>query len=183
MPGYHENMTIHNFPIIHIIGLPGAGKTTLGKRLSKELGLPIYRIGEYRAKFPMSIDGETDAWVALFRDLSKRKWRNCILETTGLNSRELFLRVALPFPRMVTVKLEAPRKVLYTRIRKKRKNEQGGDWLFSADCSDKFEFVRKLFKEFRMIPAEIKIDSSKLSPEEIQKAVLETIRSYIYCEA
>ena len=76
-------MTIHNFPIIHIIGLPGAGKTTLGKRLSKELGLPIYRIGEYRAKFPMSIDGETDAWVALFRDLSKRNGGIVFLKPQG----------------------------------------------------------------------------------------------------
>ena len=74
------------FPIIHIIGLPGAGKTTLGKKLSRTLDLPVYRVGEYRAKFPISLVGEADAWVALFRDLSKQKWKNCILETTGLNS-------------------------------------------------------------------------------------------------
>jgi len=180
MPGYHESMTIHNFPIIHIIGLPGAGKTTLGKRLSKELGLPIYRIGEYRAKFPMSITGEADAWVALFHDLLKRKWQNCILETTGLNKRESFLRTALPPDRMIAIKLESPKNVLYARIRNKRKNEQGGKWLFSDNYQDKFEFVRKLFKQFKMIPAEIEIDSSKYRAEEVYKTAVQKLRSYVY---
>ena len=32
------------------------------------------------------------AWMALFQELSRRGWKNCILETTGLNSRETFLR-------------------------------------------------------------------------------------------
>jgi len=83
-------------PIIHIIGLPGAGKTTLSKKVGRKLKLPIYRIGEYRSKFPMTIYGEADAWLALYRSLSKQKWRNCILETTGLNRRESFLRAVLP---------------------------------------------------------------------------------------
>ena len=78
-------------PILHIFGLPGAGKTTLAKGLSRKLNLPIFQIGEYRSKLHSSPTGEADAWVALFRDLSRRKWRNCILETTGLNRRESFL--------------------------------------------------------------------------------------------
>src|ERR1700691_2516111 len=111
-------------PIIHIIGLPGAGKTTLARSLSKKLKAPIYGIGSYRSHFPMTGIGEADAWLALFQDLSKRKWQNCILETTGLNKRESFLSDALPIGEMMTIKLEAPRKVLYQRIGKKKKKEQ-----------------------------------------------------------
>ena len=94
-----------NYPIIHIIELPGAGKTTLGLKLSKKLKLPIYRIGEYRSRFPMTAVGEADAWVSLYRDLSKQKWKDCILETTGLNSRESFLRAAFPLFSLLSVRL------------------------------------------------------------------------------
>lgn len=165
-------------PIIHIIGLPGAGKSTLAKKLSRKLKLPIYDIGEYRAKFPVSIVGEADAWIALFRDLSRRKWKNCILETTALNCRESFLKTALPMSKLITIKLEAQRKVLYTRIKRKKKDKQGGDWLFNSTYRDKFEFVRKLFKEFEKIPAEIKIDTSKLRQDEVYKTTLEEFKMY-----
>jgi len=166
------------YPIIHIIGLPGAGKTTLGRKLSKKLKLPVYGIGEYRAKFPISLVGEADAWVALFRNLSKRGWKNCILETTGLNSRESFLRAAFPLFRRVTIKLEAPRKVLYTRIKKKRKDEQGGKWLFGEAYRDKHEFVKKMFEDFKKIPAEIRIDTSKVKPSDVFKTALVELKMY-----
>lgn len=159
------------FPIVHIIGLPGAGKTTLGRKLSSFYGLRVYYIGAYRAKFPVTLEGEANAWVALFRDLSKQKWANCILETTGLNSRERFLRDAFPFSRIVTIKLTAQRKVLYERIGTKKKSEQGGDWLFNNDYRDKYEFVRKMFRHFNNVPSEIKIDTTKLTPREVLEQV------------
>ena len=84
-------------PIIHIIGLPGAGKTTLSRRLSKELKIPVLRIGYHRARFPETPIGEADAWVALFQQLSRYRWQNCILETTGLNSREAFFKGGIAF--------------------------------------------------------------------------------------
>ena len=158
-----------SLPIIHIIGLPGAGKTTLGKNLSSLYHLPVYYIGVYRARFPATVEGEANAWVALFRDLSRQKWTNCILETTGLNCRERFLRDAFPFSRIVTIKLTAQRKVLYVRIGKKKKSEKGGDWFFSNDYRDKYEFVKKEFKHFKDLPSEIEIDTTKLTPQEVFK--------------
>ena len=162
-------------PIIHIIGLPGAGKTTLSKKLARRLKLPVYRVGEYRSKFPVTVYGEANAWLALFKDLSKRKWRNCILETTGLNRREIFLRDALPILGIITIKLEAKRKILYERVGKKKKGGQGGEWLFSADYKDKYEFVRKMFKPFKAVPADIKIDTSDMRPPEVYKHVLKKL--------
>ena len=162
-------------PIIHIIGLPGAGKTTLSKKLARKLKLPIYRVGEYRSRFPMTIYGEADAWLALFRDLSKQKWTNCILETTGLNRRESFLRAALPGYRIITVKLEAKRKILYERIGKKGKGEKGGEWFYSINYRDKYEFVRKLFKSFQTLPADIRIDTSAKRPPEVYKLILKEL--------
>ena len=164
-------MSKRKFPIIHIIGLPGAGKTTLARSLSKRLKLPIYRIGTYRARFPMTPVGEADAWLALFRDLSSCRWKNCILETTGLNCRESFLKVALPLGQKITIKLEASREILYQRIQQKKKAEQGGDWFYGSQYRDKYEFVRKLFKPFQKIQAECCINTNLLTKREVyQKA-------------
>lgn len=164
-------------------GLTGAGKSTLAKKLSRRLKLPVYGIGEYRSRFPATAVGEADAWVTLFRDLSKRKWKNCIIETTGLNRRESFLRNSLPLGSIITIKLEAQRKVLYARIRKKRKSKQGSSWLFSADYRDKYEFVRKLFKEFKSLPADIRINTTKLTPQEVYKIVSDKLKIFSrnYC--
>lgn len=164
-------------PIIHIIGLPGAGKTTLARRLSKVLRVPVLYIGRHRARFPQTPVGEADAWIALFRELSRHRWKNCILETTGLNSREAFLRTALPFEQMFTIKLQASRKILFPRIRKKNKKDQGGQWLYSAEYRDKYEFVRKLFKRFCKIPANCYINTDRLSESAVYQRALGEIDS------
>lgn len=147
----------------------------MAKKLGRKLDLPIYRIGEYRREFPDTIYGEADAWLALFRDLSKRKWRNCILETTGLNRRETFLRAALPGHETITIKLVAKRKILYERIGKKNKGDQGGEWLYSTAYRDKYEFVRKMFKTFKSVYADIKIDTSDMKQQEVYKVGLKKV--------
>jgi len=166
-------------PIIHIIGLPGAGKTTLARRLSKVLKVPVIRIGYHRARFPQTPIGEADAWVALFRELSRRRWKNCILETTGLNCREAFLKVALPFENIFTIKLEASRKTLFRRIGKKKKKYQGGQWLYSAKYKDKYEFVRKLSKRFCKISADCYIDTNRLTKAAVYRQALKKIDELI----
>lgn len=162
-------------PIIHIIGLPGAGKTSLAQRLGKVLKIPILCIGRHRAKFPKTAIGEADAWVALFRELSRYGWKNCILETTGLNFREEFLKSALPFGQIVTIKLEASRKTLFHRIRRKKKEDRGGHWLYSMAYPDKYEFVRKFFRNFSKMHADYYIDTNRLTTVEVFQRVLKEV--------
>jgi hypothetical protein len=164
-------------PIIHIIGLPGAGKTTLARGLSKVLKIPILCIGRHRAQFPKTPIGEAGAWLALFRELSHHRWKNCILETTGLNSRGGFLRSALPFGQIVTIKLEASRKTLFRRIGLKRKKDRGGQWFYSAAYRDKYEFVRKLFKNFSKVHADCYIDTNRLSEINVFRKAFNKINS------
>ena len=78
----------------------------------------------------------------------------CYDPARGLNSLEAFLKAALHFGRMFTFKLEASRKTLISRIRKKKKKEQGGQWLYSAAYRDKYEFVQELFKKFSKLHAD-----------------------------
>jgi len=164
-------------PIIHIIGLPGAGKTTLTRRLSKVLKVPVFCVGRHRTRFPKTPLGEADAWIVLFKQLSWHHWKNCILETTGLNCREAFLKTALPFGQIFTVKLEASRKILEQRIRKKKKKDQGGRWLYCAEYQNKYEFVRKLFKRFCKVPADCYINTNRLSESTVYRRAFKEINS------
>ncbi len=166
-------------PIIHVIGLPGAGKTVLTENLRKRFKIPIYRIGAYRERFPMTAIGEADAWLALFRDLSKRKWSNCILETTGLNIRENFLSEALPWDRMIVIKLEASRKILMNRIEQKKKNEQGSKWLFSTQFQDKYDFVKKMYPRFKKTQAHFFINTDQLKKEQVFREALKNLKRFI----
>jgi hypothetical protein len=166
-------------PLIHIIGLPGSGKTALSIKLARHFKIPVFRIGNCRAKFPLSIYGEADAWVSLFKELSKQKWRNCIFESTGLNARELFLKSALPLYGIITVKLEASKKILIERIDKKSKSERGGHWLFSTTYPDKYAFVKKCFKGFHSVPADIVIDTSIINQNVVYRIALIELEPYI----
>jgi hypothetical protein len=161
---------------MHIIGLPGSGKTTLAKKLSKELNLPIYNIGMYRIKYPETIMGEASAWVRLFYELSKRNWKNCILETTGLNKRENFLTDVLLYTDYYRIKLTASKKILYQRINKKKIKERGGKWLYSDSFKNKYDFVNKMFKLFKNCFAHLYINTENINSERVFNRVLKEIK-------
>ena len=111
------------------------------------------------------------------RELSRHRWKNCILETTGLNRREEFLRKALPFEQVFTIKLDASRKTLAARIREKKKRDRGGRWFYGAEYRNKYEFVRELFKRFRKIPADCYIDTNRLTKTAVYRRICKEIDS------
>lgn len=79
----------------------------------------------------MTDEGENKAWVSLSKNLKKyQKKKNCILETTGLNYMENILPAKRPVSKRIVIKLGASKKTLHDRIKKKKKREQGGKWLF-----------------------------------------------------
>lgn len=68
--------------IITISGLPGSGKSTVGKRLAKQLGYRFYSMGDLRGKMAMergmSIDqlnklGESEVWTDQEADEYQKK--------------------------------------------------------------------------------------------------------------
>ena len=121
-------------------------------------------------------------WLALFSDLSKRGWCNCILETTGLNAREGFLSDALPFDRIIIVRLEASRKVLMQRIGLKKKSEQGGKWLYSGHFKNKYDFVNKLYPAFKLVVYRFAVKTDKMTKKEVFDAVLNRINMESYID-
>jgi len=92
-----------------------------------------------------------------------------------LNRREEFLKTALPFEQVFTIKLEASRKTLAARIRKKRKQDRGGRWFYGAEYRNKYEFVRKLFKQFRKIPADCYINTNRLTSKAVYRRAIKEI--------
>ncbi len=79
---------------------------------------------------------------------------------------------------MVTIKLTGKKKVLYERIKKKR-FATVQRWLFSDSYSNKVEFVKKLYKEFQRLPAEIKIETSQRNPQEVYRIALSELKGYM----
>ena len=173
-----KNLKTRTLPLIHVIGLPGSGKTTLGTALAKRLNLIRLQIGAFRARHPESLEGEAGAWLDFYRALSRRRWRNTIVETTGLNRRASFLEAAIPLGRLLTVKLTASKRVLFARVSKKPKTERGGQWLFSGAYPDKKSFVRKMYATMKKLPADLTIDTSKCTPRQTLNAVIELLKKY-----
>ncbi len=48
--------------------------------------------------------------------------------------------------------------------------------MFGETYRDKYEFVKKMFDAFKKIPSEIRINTSKIKPEEVCKIALDSIK-------
>lgn len=166
-------------PIIHIIGLPGAGKSTLARYIGERLHIPSFCIGYFRSKHSQSCLGEIGAWRELKRNLSDRGYRNTILETTGLNRMESIMITDQRFKKRFVIKLCATKETLYKRIGMKPPDERGGKWLFSKIYPDKYTFVDKLYDNFSKLKSDVRITTDKLTPDQVGRSAvrfIETLR-------
>ena len=50
--------------------------------------------------------------------------------------------------------------------------------MFSTDYPDKYKFVRKLYKKFKELPADIEIETSRLTPGRVCRAALLKLEPY-----
>lgn len=164
--------------ILHVIGLPGAGKTTLTSRLGPHLGWEVLRIGQFRGRFPPTAEGEADAWLALYQELSRWGWDRVILETSGLNGRLCFLYQALPLGRLLTLKLTCSKEELLRRVKLKPSKEKTEPWVYQDTLPDRETFIKRFFKLFTALPAEIEIDTTHLTPQEVFVRAVESLESW-----
>lgn len=111
--------------ILHLIGPPGAGKTTCGKVISSDCGVALVSVDRHR----MRGKSESDAWRAFVASLR----RCCIVESSGLGSG---MAAALKRHTVTTVKLIAPRYVLRGRIRRRRKPSLPNGWTMDEMIGD-----------------------------------------------
>ncbi|MBC7099392.1 hypothetical protein H5T52_09795 [Candidatus Bipolaricaulota bacterium] len=163
--------------ILHVIGLPGAGKTTLTLRLGPHLGWEVLRIGQFRRRFPPTTEGEADAWLALYQELSRHGWDRVILETTGLNGRLCFLYQTLPPGRILTLKLVCSKEELLRRVKLKCPEEKTEPWVYQDTLPDRETFIEQFFERFAALPAEIQLDTTCLTPEEVFTSVVERLKA------
>lgn len=164
--------------ILHIVGLPGAGKTTLSSRLGPHLDWEVLRIDQFRSRFPPTPTGEVDTWLALYQALSRYGWDHVILETSGLNGRLCFLHQAFPPGRILTLKLICSREELRRRVELKPPKEEAAPWVYWDTLPDRETFIQQFFKPFADLPAEIEIDTTHLSPEEVFAQAVERLKTW-----
>lgn len=155
--------------VIHLMGLPGAGKSTLAHRLVSHLNWArSFRIGTYHKRFPETEEGDREAWRQMQADMEAADWSKFICESTGLNARweEIFARCRREG--FVTLKLECRREELIRRIALKSVADQShGDWSPRSRFRNKIEFVEAVYDDFQKQAADCILDTNRTSCDEV----------------
>lgn len=152
--------------LVHVIGLPGAGKTTLTADLGPVLGWPVFSIGAFREDRSPDLTGEHEAWEALHEALAERGFSEAILETSGLNGRAHRIENEVPDDELVRVKLVCPTELLHQRVRERETDDEPSSWAFS-DIPDRHAFIDRFQGRFEELDADIEIDTSEHEPSEV----------------
>lgn len=115
-------------PLVHLVGAPASGKTTLGRRLSDKLGLVFIQKDDIITRFydPRVPSWPDLAWRAFGRSL-KQLERPAVVETLGITPQE---RPFLADHLVLRVRVVASRKVQRQRLRERDRLAPwvGNDW-------------------------------------------------------
>jgi hypothetical protein len=65
---------------------------------------------------------------------------------------------------MVTIKFEAPKKVVYKRIGEKSKGEQGGGWSVSVEYPDRYESAKNSIRNLKDYLQRLELTPLSLEP-------------------
>lgn len=156
-----------NVVIVHVIGLPGAGKSTLTARLGPSLGWPVLSIGTFREGRSPDWKGEAEAWDALCQAIEGHGCSEVVLETSGLNGRLSRVREIVTDDEILRVKLVCPREILHRRVRERDAGEEPSPWAYSQTIPDRHVFIDRFYEIFEDLTAEIAVDTSEHDPSEI----------------
>ena len=157
--------------IIRLSGLPGSGKSTLGKALAEVLGYNLLRIDVFRNTFK----DEVWALTEMFRVMGKLG-DNFIIDSTGFNKRILWIFQFLK-ARVVDIKLVCNKEILKERLEKKLKSLPKDEYFPYTDVS-RMEYIDDYFEDMAHKSADIIIDTSYITPEVMVKTAVNEINFY-----
>ncbi len=154
--------------MVHVVGLPGAGKSTLTARLGALLGWPVFSIGRFRRGRSPDWQGEADAWEAFYDAIVQAGGSEVILETSGLNGRLHRLeRYVTAEGELVRVKLTCPRGLLHGRVQERDADRDSSPWAYSGSIPNRHVFIDRFHDVFEELPADIEVDTSEHGPDEV----------------
>ena len=143
--------------IINIVGPCDAGKTTLAWRLSKNLGLPVYSIADFRACH----ESEIKAWYAIREKIDLEEG---IIDSTGLNHR--LYEIVLKNKEYLRIKLQCS----IEHALKRAVPDEGTN--FGMDFHT---FVKRSVPAAQMIDADLVVDTDDLAEEEVVERALSSL--------
>jgi len=132
-----------------------------------------FRIGTYHKRFPATEAGDQAAWSSMLEEMAACGWNQFVFETTGLNPRWKEVMDSCGRENVLALKLECKRAELLRRISLKSPDDQlHGDWFPPPRFRDKSHFAGEAFEEFSRLPADVILDTTWASSEEIFDLVI-----------
>ena len=176
--------------IITISGLPGSGKTTVGKLLAEKLGCKFYSIGELRRKWAaergMKIDelnklGEKEDWT----DRKAEEWQVEVAKNDDnivLDGRVSFHFIPKSFKVFLTVDPGVGAERVFGDIRDDEKTEsveQLKDDLRKRTESDNIRYKKHYGLEFLDGKNyETVIDTTNMTPEDAAEKIIREVEKH-----